>query len=193
MKTMSQWTFAALLALSASAVQAQAVGNSCQKFVDGPVQGVHVPTADVSGTPVDGSVWPPNHNFRTVKISAENQSDPPKECDVTITDVRQDEAVTGFGSGNFAPDSQKCSNVGNTSQVDLRGERAGTGTGRFYTVSFKMHDPDFPFQDKMGTATLIVPHDQGVAHLDTYVNEGPTYASYATSNTDATTMLNCPQ
>lgn len=179
MKMQTQCAFAALALLCAGAAQAQTAGNSCEGYVDSPVQGVRAPSADVSGTPVDGVFWPPNHKLRTVTISAENQNSHP--CDVTIMDARQDEPITGAGSGNFSPDAANCSNAGNDSRIDLRGERSGIGTGRFYTITYTMHDPDFPLQDKEGTATLLVPHDQGVAHLDTYVNEGPAFASYDTA------------
>src|SRR5204863_678539 len=90
--------------------------------------------------------------------------------------------VAGSGSGNTSPDAANCSNAGNESSVDLRGERDGTGTGRFYTITYTMHDPDFPVQDKMGTATLLVPHDQGTAHFGSYVNEGPLYGSDGTDD-----------
>lgn len=179
MKKQTQLALATLALLCAGAAQAQTVGNSCQGYVDSPFEGGHVSSTDVSGTPVNGVFWPPNHKLRTVTISAENQNGHP--CDVTITDARQDEPITGAGSGNFSPDAANCSNAGNDSKIDLRGERAGTGTGRFYTVTYTMHDPDFPAQDKNGTATLLVPHDQGVVHMDTYVNEGPIFASYDTA------------
>jgi hypothetical protein len=183
MKTVSQLAVAALATLCAGTVHAQTVGNSCTGYVDAPSQGVHAPVSAASPTQVDGVFWPPNHKLRTVTISAENQNGKP--CDVTITDARQDEAVDEPGSGNTSPDAANCSNAGNDSRIDLRGERAGTGTGRFYTIAYKMKDPDFPVQDKMGTATLIVPHDQGVAHVDTYVNEGPAFPSYSGA------MLSC--
>src|SRR5262249_51664073 len=131
----------------------------------------------------DAVLWPPNHKFRTVKISASNSCG--DTCDVTIKDVTQDEPVTGLGSGNFSPDAANCSNAGTTSQVDLRGERDGTagdsesgaGDGRYYHVSYTMHDPDFPAQDASGTALILVPHDQGKAHLGTWIDEGPLFGS----------------
>lgn len=160
---------AALLSLCAGHVSAQ-VGNTCEGAVGAAFQGAHASgIVAASATPVDGLFWPPNHKLRTVTISAQNAND--NDCDVTITGVTQDEPVVGGGSGNTTPDAANCKNAGNESSVDLRGERAGTGTGRFYTITYTMHDPDFPVQDKAGTATLLVPHDQGTAHFGTYVNE----------------------
>jgi hypothetical protein len=145
--------------------------NTCVGSVDAARQGRHTSTETA-----DGVFWPPNHKLRTVTIYAEN--DDGEECDVTIVNVAQDEPTTGMGSGNFAPDAANCSNAGNSSTVDLRGERAGTGTGRYYTIDYTMKDPNEPTgSEKAGQATLLVPHDQGVAHLGTYVNEGPLFQS----------------
>lgn len=172
MKT-SQFLATAALGLLSFGALAQvpiATGNTCTGFIDAARQGRHTATETA-----DGVFWPPNHKLRAVGISAENDDGDP--CDVTITAVAQDEPTTGLGSGNFAPDAANCSNAGNTSSVDLRGERAGTGTGRYYTITYTMDDPDAPGQTETATATLLVPHDQGVAHLGTYVNEGPLFQS----------------
>lgn len=163
---------AALLALSAGVAHAQ-VGNSCTGMVDAARQGVHG-SEDASA---DGVFWPPNHKLRTVVISAENSNGDP--CNVTINDVRQDELLDGDGDGNTSPDAANCSNAGNESRVDLRGERSGMGTGRYYHVMYTMDDPNAPMQPKMGEAKLLVPHDQGIVHVGTYVDEGPLYPSYS--------------
>lgn len=176
MKTAHSMAVAALALLSGP-VLAQAPNlplateNTCTGFVDAVRQGKHT-AADPSA---DGVFWPPNHKLRTVTLSAEN--DDGDACDVTITAVAQDEPTTGLGSGNHAPDAANCSNAGNDSRVDLRGERAGTGTGRYYTIAYEMKDPDYPGAAKADTAVLLVPHDQGVAHTGTYLNEGPLFQS----------------
>lgn len=172
---------AALLSVCASVVQAQSQLNDCEGFVESPFQGQR--SGDqLSATPVDGVFWPPNHKLRAVTISAEESADHGDPCNVTITDVRQDELLDGQGDGNTSPDAANCSNAGDTSKVDLRGERSGMGTGRYYTIFYTMQDPDSPLiPAKDGTATLLVPHDMGVAHFQTYINEGPTYASYSTA------------
>ena len=163
---------AVLAALCATAAQAQ-VGNSCTGFVDAARQGVH----GSEDTSADGVFWPPNHKLRTVLISAQN--DDGDDCNVTITDARQDEALDGEGDGNTSPDAANCSNAGNESRIDLRGERSGLGTGRYYHVTYTMDDPDAPMQPKMGEAKLLVPHDQGIVHVGTYVDEGPMFPSYS--------------
>jgi len=160
------------VALFASSVQAQC--NTCVGAVSGPAEGVH----SQFNQQADAILWPPNHKLRGVSISAENESGDP--CNVTITDVTQDEPVQGLGSGNTTPDAANCSNAGNTSSVSLRGERAGTGTGRFYHVNYTMDDPDCPIQSAMDTALILTPHDQGL-HVGTggpvWVDEGPLFGS----------------
>jgi hypothetical protein len=173
-------TCGALLSVVAGPSYAQCAqtSNTCMADIDGVREGRH--TADASA---DAVLWPPNHKFRTTRISASNSCG--HACDVTIKDVTQDEPITGMGSGNFAPDAANCSNGGNISSIDLRGERAGTagdsesgfGTGRYYKVAYTMHDPDFPLQDASATASILVPHDQGKVHLDTWVDEGPLFGS----------------
>jgi hypothetical protein len=174
MKMSSQLAIAALLALCAGVAQAQTCPNSCVGAVDGPRQGVH---SQFDGS-ADSILWPPNHKLRTIEISAQNEQGNP--CNVTINNVAQDEPVTGEGSGNTSPDAANCSNAGDASYVDLRGERSGLGTGRYYNVAYTMDDPDCPTMPAMDTALVLVPHDQGVAHLDTWVNEGPLFQSGVT-------------
>jgi len=179
MKNVSLWFSTAALALCAGSAHAQISQlNSCEAHVGAVTEGAHAAgIVAASATPVDGVFWPPNHKLRTVVISAEN--DDGDACNVTINDVRQDEALDGEGDGNTSPDSANCSNAGNDSRVDLRGERSGLGTGRYYHITYTMDDPDAPMQPKMGEAKLLVPHDQGVAHLGTYVDEGPLFPSYS--------------
>jgi hypothetical protein len=164
-----------------SFAQCVQTSNTCMADIDGVREGRH--TADASA---DAVFWPPNHKFRKVSISASNSCG--NTCDVTINDVAQDEPVTGMGSGNFSPDARGCSNAGSSSSVELRGERAGTngdaetgfGTGRYYQVRYTMNDPDFPAQSSTATAMILVPHDQGKAHLGSWINEGPLFGSDGT-------------
>jgi hypothetical protein len=178
MKLTSQVLAAVALAVASGTALAQLpnlpadTSNTCVGSVDAAHQGRHTATETA-----DGIFWPPNHKFRTVSIYAQN--DDGDDCDVTITAVQQDEPVDGVGDGSTTPDATNCNNSGNTSKVDLRGERSGLGTGRYYTITYTMKDPDYPVGEKTGMTTLLVPHDQGVAHLGTYVNEGPAFDSGA--------------
>lgn len=157
----------AFVSLSAAA---QLQSNTCVAAVDGPRQGVH---SQFDGS-ADAVAWPPNHKLHTVRISAVNQDG--DACNVTITDVRQDEPLNGLGDGNTSPDAANCDNSGEESTVDVRGERAGMGTGRYYHVMYTMDDPDAPGMTAMGDARILVPHDQGIKKV--WVDEGPLFASY---------------
>lgn len=179
--TKLQLAAAGLLALASGASFAQTLGsNTCTGFVASAREGVH----GASDPSVDGVFWPPNHKLRTITISAENSSG--QACNVTIVDARQDEAVNSPGSGNTSPDAANCTNAGNESSIDLRGERAGLGDGRFYHVMYTMDDPNAPGQPKTAEARLLVPHDQGVVNVGTYVDEGPLFPSYSTATLQCT-------
>jgi len=156
--------------LAAGSATAQMTSNTCVAAVDGPREGVH---SRFDGS-ADAVAWPPNHKLRTLRISAVN--DDGDECNVTISDVRQDEALDGQGDGNTSPDAANCNNAGNDSTVDLRGERSGLGTGRYYHVIYTMDDPDAPAQPTTGDARVLVPHDQGIKKI--WLDEGPLFASY---------------
>jgi hypothetical protein len=174
--SVSQLAVIALFAFGlAGAARAQTCPNSCVGAVDGPKQGVH---SQFDGS-ADAILWPPNHKLDTIEISAQNAQG--NTCNVTITNVAQDEPVTGAGSGNTSPDAANCTNAGNNSDVDLRAERSGTlQDGRYYNIAYTMDDPDCPIQQAMATALVLVPHDQGLAHTGTWVNEGPLYQSGVT-------------
>lgn len=174
-----------LLAVSATTAQAQICSNSCgSPSIEAPRQGRH----SAGDTSADGVVWPPNHKFRSMKLSGSTNENG-KDCDVNITAVRQDEPTNAIGSGGpkHCPDAQNINNLGsNNASVDLRGERAGTngedesaggmGTGRYYHVQYDLVDPDCA-APKSDEALLLVPHDQGVVHVNTWVDEGPLFDS----------------
>lgn len=158
-------------AFVAGPVLAQTSTNTCEGSVSGPKQGVH---SQFDGS-ADAIAWPPNHKLRTIMISAVNEDG--DDCNVSITDARQDEALDGEGDGNTSPDAANCVNTGNDSLIDLRGERSGLGTGRYYHVMYTMDDPDAPMMPKPGEARVLVPHDQGIQKV--WLDEGPLFPSYS--------------
>jgi hypothetical protein len=92
-------------------------------------------------------VWPPNHRF--VDITIQGITDPDGDpVTVTITNIMQDEPVSGPGSGRTCPDG-----VGiGSSTAHLRAERSSSGDGRVYHVSFSASDG----RGGMCTATVRV-------------------------------------
>jgi len=151
--------------------------NTCTAAISGPKQGVHT---QFDGT-ADAILWPPNHKLTTILIEGQNQNGQP--CDITITSTTQDEPVTGEGSGSTSPDAANCDNScgsdPNSACIDLRAERSGTlKDGRYYHVNFTMIGPDCPFAPAiMDTAVVLVPHDQGNAHLLSWVDGPQIYPS----------------
>jgi hypothetical protein len=120
---------------------------SCAPDVTAPV------IASTSATP--NTLWPPNHKFVPVAIatSVADECDAAPRC--AISSVSSNEPVNGLGDGDTAPDWI----VTGASTLLLRAERAGTGTGRVYTVGSTCTDA--AGNGVVGYATVSVPHDQG--------------------------------
>lgn len=105
---------------------------------------------DVHGSPA--TLWPPNHQLVLVTLSGATDADGDPLA-YTVTGVRQDEPLLGTGSGDTSPDARLA-----TGGVWLRAERAGTGDGRVYTVSFRVEDPNGGACT--GSLQVTVVHDQ---------------------------------
>jgi hypothetical protein len=128
----------------------------------------------------DAALWPPTHELRTIRISALNNR--AAECDVTINDVRQDEAPGVAGSGAKIDDAVNCNNEGHQSSVQLRSDRADSGDGRGYQISFHLDDPDCSKQVRTDEVLVVVPRDQSVARsLWPALDESTLTASYSGS------------
>jgi hypothetical protein len=116
--------------------------------------------------PSNNTIWPPNHEF--VPIDVLGVTDPDGD-DVTITidSIFQDEPVDGRGDGNTSPDGQ---GIG-TSTAEVRAERAGSGDGRVYHITFAARDG----QGGICTGEILVgvPHDMRHSPVD----GGPLYDS----------------
>ena len=118
--------------------------------------------------PSKSELWPPNHQFEAVSV--QGVTDPDGDpLTITVTGIRQDEALKGNGDGNTCPDG---TGVG-TSTAMLRAERVGTpkspGNGRVYHVNFTAADGKGG--QCSGAALVCVPHDQRPGH--SCVDEGP--------------------
>ncbi len=101
-------------------------------------------------------LWPPNRQLQTVTVMGVTDPDG-DPVTIAITDVTQDEPVSGPGSGNTAPDA---ANVAGAS-VDIRAERSGLGDGRVYHILFTATDDQGATCE--GDVTVSVPHDQSGA------------------------------
>jgi hypothetical protein len=118
-------------------------------------------------------LWPPNHKFVPIEIMGVTDPDG-DDVTLTVTSIRQDEAVDAIGSGNTAPDGQ---GVG-TDTAQVRAERIGDpkvpGNGRVYYIGFEASDGKASCQGKVQVG---VPHDQGKG--STPIGDGEIYDSTA--------------
>jgi len=141
-----------------AAAETASCSNSCVTMaIPASADGVYT---KLDGT-ADAALWPPTHELRTIRISALNKRG--ADCDVTIEDVRQDEAPGMAGSGAKIDDAVNCDNEGHESSVQLRSDREDNGDGRGYQIRFHMDDPDCGKQAKADEVTVVVPRDQSVA------------------------------
>ena len=115
-------------------------------------------------------LWPPNHKFVPISIIGVTDGDDDSIA-ITIDGITQDEEVDakGNGDGNTSPDGQGIGS--DTAQV--RAERAGTGDGRVYEISFTADDGNGGTCE--GSVTVGVPHDK----KDTPVDSGQYFDSTA--------------
>jgi hypothetical protein len=122
-------------------------------------------------------LWPPSQDLRKIRISALNNRD--VACDVTIADVRQDEAPTVTGGGAKIDDATNCSNVGTESTVDLRSKRGESGDGRFYHIAIRMDDPDCRKAGRDDEVLILVPRDDSETKLKFDAESNQLIASYS--------------
>jgi hypothetical protein len=105
-----------------------------------------VPVADKS------SLWPPNNKMVPVSITANVSSDGP----VTLTAQVSCNEPAKRGTDWTEPVINQATGV---ILLSLRATRAGSGTGRVYTITIKATDANGNFATE--TVTIVVPHDQG--------------------------------
>jgi hypothetical protein len=108
--------------------------------------------SSVSATPK--VLTPPNHKMVAVTLSVAVTDN----CDAAvlqschITSVSSNEPISGTGAGNSSPDWIITGNL----TLRLRSERAGSGTGRVYTIDVQCTDN--AGNSASGSTTVTVPH-----------------------------------
>jgi hypothetical protein len=164
---------AVMLTGAGSDASGAACSNSCVTMAIPAADGVHT---RLDGT-ADAVLWPPTRELRTIRISALNERG--AGCDVTIDDVRQDEAPVLAGSGATIDDAVLCDNQGLESSVRLRSARAENGDGRGYRISYRMEDPACGGQARIDEVLVAVPREQTTTSLESMVDENTLTASYS--------------
>lgn len=110
-----------------------------------PAVSVIVPSPD--------SLWPPNHRMVNIGLSYSfTDNSGAASCTVGVVSNEPD---NGTGDGDTAPDWF----VTSPTAVQLRGERAGNGTGREYTITVTCRDASG--NAGIGRGTVSVPHSKG--------------------------------
>jgi len=101
------------------------------------------------------TLWTPNHTMTNVTINYQTADNCTLPSSITCAlSVASNEPLNGTGDGDTAPDWQ----VIDAHHVKLRAERAGTGTGRIYTVTVTCNDAAGVSSSR--TVTVNVPLSQ---------------------------------
>jgi alpha-tubulin suppressor-like RCC1 family protein len=114
----------------------------------------------VSCTADPGALWPPNHQLVPITVSVQVDGTP-ATTGFTLTSVTSNEPddAPGGGDGDTTGDIQGF-DVGTADTAGLlRAERAGSGSGRVYTLTYSARDG--AGNESTCTATVRVPHDRG--------------------------------
>jgi subtilisin-like proprotein convertase family protein len=118
------------------------------------VQDVQAPTL-TQPTASPSVLGPPNHQMINVNIAYQTADNCTLPSSITCAlSVASNEPLNGTGDGDTAPDWQ----ILNAHTVKLRSERAGTGTGRVYTVTVTCNDAAGVSTSR--TVNVTVPHNQ---------------------------------
>lgn len=99
------------------------------------------------------SLWPPDHTMQDVFVNY-SATDNCGGVNCVIGSVTSNEPINGTGDGDTAPDWV----IVDSHHVQLRAERAGTGTGRIYTITVVCTDSSNNATTK--TVTVFVPKSQ---------------------------------
>jgi hypothetical protein len=103
------------------------------------------------------TIWPPNHKL--VNVHATVRVDDCGPVTVTLVSVSSNEPDDGLGDGDTVDDIQGVDPGTADYDFKVRAERSGTGSGRVYTVIYKVVDS--VGLETIATAWVNVPHDQG--------------------------------
>jgi hypothetical protein len=99
-------------------------------------------------------LWPPNHTMRNVSVDY-NPTDNCPGVSCVVSGVTSNEPVNGTGDGDTAPDWE----IVDAHHVRLRAERAGTGSGRIYTITVTCTDASGNTASR--TTEVVVAHNIG--------------------------------
>lgn len=104
-------------------------------------------------------LWPPNHKLVPINVTVDAK-DPNGSGikSIQLVSITSNEPDNGLGDGDTENDIQDATFNTDDRSFSLRAERSGNGTGRVYTITYKVVDE--ACNETIATATVTVPHDQ---------------------------------
>jgi hypothetical protein len=128
-------------------------GNSASCTTTVTVVDTTAPAISVTVSP--DTLWPPNHKMVniTATVTVNDICDADPTVVLTVASDEPDNAI-GIGDGNTINDIQLGTDY---RAFQLRAERAGTGDGRVYTITYTATDASG--NSAFAIATVVVPHD----------------------------------
>lgn len=110
------------------------------------------PALTVSVAP--GLLWPPSHQYVTVRATVTATDDSGKNPAIELQSVISNEADNGPGDGNTMNDIV----VVDQRTLQLRAERNEKGTGRIYTITYRATDGSNNSSVRSATVTVPLEH-----------------------------------
>jgi hypothetical protein len=132
-------------------------GTDYRRVIYQPAPDSTPPTVTCSVTPT--SLWPPNHKLRDVTASVTVTDDGSGPAGFKLVSVTSSEADSGLGIGDVPGDEANWAIGTADTTGQLRAERADTGPGRTYTLTYE--GADVAGNTAQCSATVTVPHDVG--------------------------------
>ena len=138
-----------------SAIVRIASNDPLAPFVDVPATGAleTTPPTITGVTATPAVLWPPSHKMKTVGLQAAVTDN----CDTSVAQsceiilVESNEPIEGTGDGDTSPDWVITGNL----TARLRAERAGSGSGRIYSLTVRCTDS--AGNSSTGVAHVLVP------------------------------------
>jgi len=121
------------------------------------VQDTTPPVVRTEATPF--VLWPPNHAMREVEveIKVRDRCGDADSFDVVLIAAESNEPDNSKGDGNTTDDIQGASIGEDDRSVLLRAERSGNGSGRVYTLTYRLTDGSG--NETEAEVKVYVPHD----------------------------------
>lgn len=103
-------------------------------------------------------LWPPNHKMRDVRAMIEVVEGCDPSPTIELVSITSNEPDNGKGDGNTSGDIHGAEFGTADMEFQLRAERAGGGSGRTYTIVYKVTDASG--NETMAETFVHVPHDR---------------------------------